>query len=154
MEKERMVSAFEHENALMHYGRVNRRSLIALVCVCVTFIVITTITRTWNPNDECALYTLRADDGIEAEIIETAGYSLAIDGAVEFTDEQASSGKLDGIEFIDEDDFRQTASEIINADGCLTSEVEIDEIASESVRDYIECVIAREINDRLNGREE
>ena len=43
MEKERTVSAFEHENALMHYGRVNRRSLIALVCVCVTFIVITTI---------------------------------------------------------------------------------------------------------------
>lgn len=39
----RMVSAFEHENALMHYGRVNKRSLIALICVCVTFMVITTI---------------------------------------------------------------------------------------------------------------
>ena len=39
----RMVSAFEHENALMHYGRVNKRSLIALICVCVTFVVITTI---------------------------------------------------------------------------------------------------------------
>lgn len=41
--KEGMVSRFEHENALMHYGRVNKRSLIALICVCVTFIVITTI---------------------------------------------------------------------------------------------------------------
>ena len=40
---ERMVSAFEHENALMHYGRVNKRSLIALVCVCITFVIITTI---------------------------------------------------------------------------------------------------------------
>ena len=41
--KEGMVSRFEHENALMHYGKVNKRSLIALVSVCVTFIVITTI---------------------------------------------------------------------------------------------------------------
>lgn len=42
-EKPRTVSAFEHENALWHYGRVNRRSLIALICVCVTFVIITTI---------------------------------------------------------------------------------------------------------------
>ena len=41
--KEGMVSRFEHENALMHYGKVNKRSLVALVSVCVTFIVITTI---------------------------------------------------------------------------------------------------------------
>ena len=39
----RTVSLFEHENALWHYGRVNRRSLIALICVCVTFVIITTI---------------------------------------------------------------------------------------------------------------
>lgn len=42
-DKPRMVSAFEHENALMHYGRVNKRSLIALIAVCVTFVVITLI---------------------------------------------------------------------------------------------------------------
>lgn len=42
-DKPRMVSAFEHENALMHYGRVNRRMLTALVSVCVTFIVVTLI---------------------------------------------------------------------------------------------------------------
>ena len=42
-DREKTVSAFEHENALWHYGRVNKRSLIALVCVCVTFIIITTI---------------------------------------------------------------------------------------------------------------
>ena len=41
--QERTVSAFEHENALMHYGLVNKRSLVALICVCVTFILITTI---------------------------------------------------------------------------------------------------------------
>ena len=40
---ERFVSRFEHENALMHYGRVNKRSLIALVSVCVTCILIVTI---------------------------------------------------------------------------------------------------------------
>ena len=41
--REGMVSRFEYENTLMHYGRVNKRSLIALVCVCVTFIIVTTI---------------------------------------------------------------------------------------------------------------
>ena len=42
-EEPRMVTAFEYENALMHYGKVNKRSLIALVSVCVTFILVTTI---------------------------------------------------------------------------------------------------------------
>ena len=39
----RTVSAFEHENALMHYGRVNKRMLVALVSVCVTFVIVTFI---------------------------------------------------------------------------------------------------------------
>ena len=43
MENERKVSAFEHENSLMHYGMVNRRSMIMLISVCVTFIMITLI---------------------------------------------------------------------------------------------------------------
>lgn len=38
---ERKVSAFEHENALMHYGMVNKRSMIMLISVCVTFFLIT-----------------------------------------------------------------------------------------------------------------
>ena len=42
-EEERKVSAFEHENALMHYGRVNKRSMIMLLAVCVTFILTTMI---------------------------------------------------------------------------------------------------------------
>lgn len=37
----RTVSAFDHENALMHYGMVNKRSMIMLISVCVTFIIIT-----------------------------------------------------------------------------------------------------------------
>ena len=41
--KEDYITRFQHENALMHYGRVNKRSLIALICVCLTFIIITTI---------------------------------------------------------------------------------------------------------------
>lgn len=40
-EQTRTISAFEHENALMHYGMVNRRSMIMLISVCVTFILIT-----------------------------------------------------------------------------------------------------------------
>ena len=34
-----VVSRFEHENALWHYNMCNRRMLIALVVVCLTFIV-------------------------------------------------------------------------------------------------------------------
>ena len=37
----RTVSAFEHENALWHYGMVNKRSMIMLISVCVTFVLIT-----------------------------------------------------------------------------------------------------------------
>ena len=43
MENERKVSAFEHENSLMHYGMVNRRSMIMLISVCITFVLITLI---------------------------------------------------------------------------------------------------------------
>ena len=39
----RTIPEFEHENAIMHDGMVNRRSMIMLICVCVTFIVITAI---------------------------------------------------------------------------------------------------------------
>lgn len=43
MDNERKVSAFEHENSLMHYGMVNKRSMIMLISVCVTFVLITLI---------------------------------------------------------------------------------------------------------------
>ena len=33
------VPFFAHENVLMHYNRANRRMLVALVCVCVTFVI-------------------------------------------------------------------------------------------------------------------
>lgn len=42
-ETTRTVTAFEHENALMHYGNVNKRSMIMLISVCVTFVLITAI---------------------------------------------------------------------------------------------------------------
>lgn len=34
------VSRFEHENDLMHYGRVNMRSMIMLIVVCVSFVAV------------------------------------------------------------------------------------------------------------------
>ena len=37
-EKQACVPFFAHENVLMHYNRANRRMLIALIVVCVTFI--------------------------------------------------------------------------------------------------------------------
>lgn len=33
------IPFFAHENALMHYNATNRRMLIALITVCVTFIM-------------------------------------------------------------------------------------------------------------------
>ena len=38
-EKQACVPFFAHENVLMHYNRANRRMLVALICVCVTFII-------------------------------------------------------------------------------------------------------------------
>jgi hypothetical protein len=38
-EKQACVPFFAHENVLMHYNRANRRMLIALIVVCVTFIM-------------------------------------------------------------------------------------------------------------------
>ena len=33
------VPFFAHENVLMHYSRANRRMLIALAVVCITFVI-------------------------------------------------------------------------------------------------------------------
>ena len=33
------IPFFAHENTMMHYNAANRRMLIALVCVCLTFII-------------------------------------------------------------------------------------------------------------------
>ena len=33
------VSKLEHQTALMHYNWANRRMLIALICVCATFLL-------------------------------------------------------------------------------------------------------------------
>ena len=38
-EKQACVPFFAHENVLMHYNRANRRMLIALAIVCLTFII-------------------------------------------------------------------------------------------------------------------
>ena len=34
------VSKMEHQTALMHYNWVNRRSMISLICVCITMIIV------------------------------------------------------------------------------------------------------------------
>jgi len=38
-EKQACIPFFAHENTMEHYNRANRRMLLALVTVCVTFIV-------------------------------------------------------------------------------------------------------------------
>ena len=42
-ETPRTITQFEHENSLMHYGMVNRRSMIMLITVCVTLVLTTAI---------------------------------------------------------------------------------------------------------------
>ena len=39
MEENKHVSLFEHENMVIHMNLCNRRMLIALICVCATFIL-------------------------------------------------------------------------------------------------------------------
>lgn len=36
---EKCIPFFDHENTMMHYNWANRRMLIALICVCATFII-------------------------------------------------------------------------------------------------------------------
>ena len=36
---EKCIPFYDHENTMMHYNWANRRMLIALVCVCVTFVL-------------------------------------------------------------------------------------------------------------------
>ena len=42
-EKQACVPFFAHENVLMHYNRANRRMLIALLAVCITFMLVIVI---------------------------------------------------------------------------------------------------------------
>ena len=38
-DRQACIPFFAHENTMSHYNNANRRMLIALVCVCVTFIL-------------------------------------------------------------------------------------------------------------------
>lgn len=38
-DKQACIPFFAHENTMMHYNSANKRMLIALICVCVTFIL-------------------------------------------------------------------------------------------------------------------
>ena len=42
-EKERCIPFFDHQNTMMHYNWVNRRSMIQLIAVCITMIVVVLI---------------------------------------------------------------------------------------------------------------
>lgn len=69
----RTISAFEHENALMHYGNVNKRSMIMLISVCVTFVLITLIF--------VIGYTIREKNWLDTLAnIKTATVEVAADG--------------------------------------------------------------------------
>ena len=39
-EKDRCIPFFDHQNTMMHYNWVNRRSMISLIAVCITMIVV------------------------------------------------------------------------------------------------------------------
>ena len=42
-EQERCIPFFDHQNTMMHYNWANRRMLIALLAVCLTFVIVVTI---------------------------------------------------------------------------------------------------------------
>ena len=37
---DRCIPFYDHENTMMHYNWANRRMLIALVCVCISMIIV------------------------------------------------------------------------------------------------------------------
>lgn len=38
-DKPACIPFFDHENTMMHYNMANKRMLIALICVCATFVL-------------------------------------------------------------------------------------------------------------------
>ena len=38
-----MIPRYEYENAVMHYGKVNKRSMIMNITVCITFVILVAI---------------------------------------------------------------------------------------------------------------
>ena len=42
-EQEKCIPFFEHQDTMMHYNWVNRRSMISLIAVCVTMIIVVMI---------------------------------------------------------------------------------------------------------------
>ena len=96
------------------------------------------IKRTWITNEEGAIYELTIN-GTTYKAIETTGAPLALDGAIDFDDEALSL--IDGIIFIDEDEFEAALNKIIEAGGSLSDDVELDEISSEGVREYFRGIV-------------
>ena len=39
-EQEKCIPFFDHQNTMLHYNWVNRRSMISLIAVCVTMIIV------------------------------------------------------------------------------------------------------------------
>ena len=39
-DKERCIPFYDHQNTMMHYNWVNRRSMISLIAVCLTMIIV------------------------------------------------------------------------------------------------------------------
>ena len=42
-EQEKCIPYFDHQNTMMHYNWVNRRSMISLIAVCITMIIVVLI---------------------------------------------------------------------------------------------------------------
>ena len=70
-EKQACVPFFVHEGDLDHYSRANRRMLIALACVCVTFILtIIIFTNSYTQREKNWLETLQrtgVTDGVQEQ---------------------------------------------------------------------------------------
>ena len=58
-EKQACIPFFAHETSMMHYNHANRRMLIALICVCVTFVItIIVFVSEYTRREKNWLYTL------------------------------------------------------------------------------------------------
>ena len=91
--------------------------------------------RTYIPGTETAAWTFNGNH-LTVTAIETAGGVIALDGAVDFDDEIIRSVDLDGIDFVNSEEFAEALAD-------ATGECAITEDAepsSESVQSYMRAV--------------
>lgn len=91
--------------------------------------------RTYIPGTETAAWTFNGNH-LTVTAIETASGAVALDGAVDFDDDIIRAIDLDGIDFINGEEFAEALADA-TGEGAVTEDAEP---SSESVQSYMRAV--------------